>query len=122
MGHQPNTCPYNKFHRDYSDRTQVNLEANKPVHKSTPAQGTTAAAEVGDTAAAETGDTAAAEIGDTAAAETGDTAAAETGDTAAAEGSTGAASGGETGDAGGDFGEMYDNEPAPEPGRQFAAW
>ena len=102
VGHQPKTCPYNKFRRDYSDRTQTNLEAGKPIYEPTPA---TAAAE-GNTAAEE---------GTTATEE--NTTAAEGNTTAAEEGTT-AAPGAEAGDAAGGFDDMYDVEPAG----QFAAW
>ena len=42
VGHQPKQCPHDKFQRDYSDRTQTNLEADKPIY--TPEEASTATA------------------------------------------------------------------------------
>ena len=57
VGHQPKQCPHDKFQRDYSDRTQTNLEADKPIY--TPEEATTATAgEASTTAAGEAGNTA----------------------------------------------------------------
>ena len=87
VGHQPKDCPHTKFQRDYSDRTQTNLEADKPIY--TPEEATTATTGEATTATAEEG--AAATTGEATTATAGEAA-----NTADGEGNKAGWDGGET--------------------------